>query len=161
MWSASRPMHAREAKRRSRYHCKIDVWGFASILVTLLVILMVFSTSGPDLPIFAVDLAYSKYAAPMHNALREDAIALVVNRDGEVFLGRRAIHAEDLPGAIEAAVASGSERAVYLSVDQRARCGDVKPVIDEIRAAGISNVVILRNRAAQSPVTTGRGPAGR
>jgi biopolymer transport protein ExbD len=111
---------------------------------------MVFSTSGPDLPIFAVDLAYSSYAAPVHNALREDAIVIVVARDGEVFLRRRAIHAEDLPGAIEAAVASGSERAVYLSIDERARYGDVKPVIDEIRSAGISDVVILMNRAGQA-----------
>lgn len=66
MWSASGQWRARETKRRSRYHCEIDVWGLASILVTLLVILMVYSTSGPDLPVFSVDLAYSSYAAPMH-----------------------------------------------------------------------------------------------
>jgi biopolymer transport protein ExbD len=49
---------------------------------------------------------------------------------------------------IRTAVRDGSERKVYLFADSRAKNGDVNIVLDQIRFAGITNVVILANKSA-------------
>jgi biopolymer transport protein TolR len=150
MWSALSRISAREAKRRSSYRCMIDAYGLASVLVAILALFMVMPTQHQDLR-GGVDLFAAQHSAPVPNALREDAIAVEIVRDGQVYLQNRQVRAADLPAAIRNAELHGSEHAVYLSVDERARYGDVKPVIDELRAAGISKVVILTNRVAPPP----------
>lgn len=147
MWSALSRISIREAKRRSNYRCVIDIYGLASVLVAILALFMIIPTPHSDSH-EGVDLFAPQHSAPVPNALREDAIAVEIVRDGYVYLQNRQVRAADLPAAIRNAELHGSEHAVYLSVDQRARYGDVKPVIDEIRAAGISKVVILANRVA-------------
>jgi biopolymer transport protein TolR len=151
MWSALRRVHVREAKRRSRYYCKIDVWGFASIEIALLVLLMIVPTLHPRPPLFGVELPYSRYGAPADPALREDSITIAVSRNGNVYFGWREVDARDLPDAILSSEREGTGRTAYLSVDERAKYGDVKPVIDGIRASGISDIVFITNLEGQPP----------
>jgi biopolymer transport protein ExbD len=53
---------------------------------------------------------------------------------------------EELPDLIRTAIRGGSERKVYLFADSRAKNGSVEIVVDQIRLAGIINLVILANK---------------
>jgi biopolymer transport protein ExbD len=52
----------------------------------------------------------------------------------------------DLPDRTRDAVRSGSEREVHLAVDGRTRYSDLAPVLDQIRAAGITRISFLAER---------------
>jgi len=81
-------------------------------------------------------------------AVREDAIRIAVTSDGRSFFDSAAAQPGELPNLIHAALRHGSEKTVYLLADSRAKNGDVEIVIDQIRLAGITNVVILADRPA-------------
>jgi biopolymer transport protein ExbD len=57
----------------------------------------------------------------------------------------------DLPAVLRERVKNGSGRKVYLSVDARARYGDAKTVLNQIRLAGIENVSILTAEKLRVP----------
>jgi biopolymer transport protein ExbD len=48
-------------------------------------------------------------------------------------------------------VREGSERKVYLRADARAKYGEVKAVLDQIRLAGIENVAFMTVEAPHKP----------
>ena len=82
--------------------------------------------------------------------MREDAIRITVPRDGRCYFDSTETKPEELPNLIRTKIRDGSERKVYLSADSRTRNGRVKIVLDELRFAGITNVVILANRPSSS-----------
>jgi biopolymer transport protein ExbD len=50
---------------------------------------------------------------------------------------------EDLADEIRKRIRNGVEKKVYLAVDARAKYGDAKAVLNQIRMAGIENVSFL------------------
>jgi len=91
-----------------------------------------------------VDLAAASHALPMPDAQKEDAITVMIARDGALYFRNYRTTFDDLPrAAIEEAVRDGAERKVYVKADARARYSDVKATIDAIRLAGIREVVFL------------------
>jgi len=82
----------------------------------------------------------------MPRAVREDALTVGVTRDGKVYFRNVPISAEDLPDQIREGLRSGAEKKVYFRADARARYGDVKQVLIEIRRAGIENVCFLAGK---------------
>jgi biopolymer transport protein ExbD len=67
----------------------------------------------------------------------------MIARGGRVYFRNYRTTLDDLPRAIEEAVRDGSARKVYVKAEARARYSDVKATIDEIRLAGIGEVVFL------------------
>jgi biopolymer transport protein ExbD len=68
-----------------------------------------------------------------------------------LYLEYERVSMTDLPGVLRERVKNGSERKVYLSVDARARWGDAKAVLNQIRLAGIENVSILTAEEVRLP----------
>lgn len=130
-------------KRRNDYFVYLNLWPFAGLMFGLLFIIMATVYVHPTRHGGSVDLPVVRNPAALPWANREDAMSLVVTRDGTLYLGNTKCRVEDLPREIATRVASGSERRVYLMVDARTRYGDVKRVLDCVRDARIENVSFL------------------
>jgi biopolymer transport protein ExbD len=139
-WSPSKAAARRAAKRRSQFYCGVDLTGLLSVELALLIIFM---TVTPPYHHTTVDLPRVSRFSLQPGANRDDAIHVLVSRDGRVYLNLARIATSELHDQLCAAVKNGSEPKVYLSVDSRARNGDVEPVINEIRAAGIVRVTVM------------------
>jgi biopolymer transport protein ExbD len=68
---------------------------------------------------------------------------VAISASGDEYFGVSKIESDDLPGKIRERLQNGAEKRIYFYVDARAHYGDVKPVLDEIRLAGITNVTFI------------------
>jgi biopolymer transport protein TolR len=130
-------------RRKNSLYCQIDVWGFASVLIVLLFVLMISGTSYHDLPGNSVTLTETHHATPMPGAVREDAMHINITQDGKICFGYKSISSLDLPDQIREQVRNGAEKKVYISADAHAKYGEVVEVLNEVRLAGIDNVCFL------------------
>ncbi|HEX3119467.1 MAG TPA: biopolymer transporter ExbD [Candidatus Acidoferrum sp.] len=124
------------------------------VMVTLLIIMMLIEGVTPHHSNSPADMAKVNHAASMPGARREDAINLIISRDGAIYFGHTATRVDDIAEQIRQKVRGGSERRAYLKVDQRAKYGDVESVVDAIRGGGIWNVALLveqNQRATTQP----------
>lgn len=149
MWSPSRAMALRVAKRKSTYFSGINVAAWASVEVTLLFVMMI--AVPPEHSKWSVDLPQARNYAPESAARREDAMYVGISRDGRIFFRRMHVGPDELPDSIRAALQTGSEKKVYIYADARARNADVKTVIEQIQLAGIERIafVVEKSRVAQ------------
>jgi len=90
-----------------------------------------------------VDLPVARNAVSQPDASREDAVQITVVRDGTIYLQRARVLREDLADQLR----DIAEMKVYLAVDKRAKNEDVEGVLDQIRLAGITSVVILARKS--------------
>jgi biopolymer transport protein ExbD len=97
----------------------------------------------------SVDLPEAQNAVLERSALREDVMRIAVARDGSVYFRQTRIGREDLPKLIRTALQEGAEKKVYLAGDRRAKNESVKLVLDQIRLAGITSVVILTEESTR------------
>jgi biopolymer transport protein ExbD len=131
-------------KRRNDYFAYLNLWPFAGMMFGLLFIIMMMTVYRyPNHYGDSVDLPVVENPAALPWANREDAVRLVLTRDGTLYFGYRKCAVSDLPREIVARVASGAERRVYLSVDARVKYGDVKRALDCVRDARIESVSFL------------------
>jgi biopolymer transport protein TolR len=145
-WKPSRANAARTAKRRSALRPEFNIYGLAAILIVILILLMSPRMVEIDTNQLPINIPTLSNPAPQPGALREDAIEIGVSRDGHYFFGKSEIEAQEIPARIWESIRGGSEIKVYLRADARARDGDVNQVIDEVRRAGIKDLVILTNK---------------
>jgi biopolymer transport protein ExbD len=108
------------------------------VLLFLLMPWIVVHSRGP-----AADLAGAGHSTRMPGALKEDALRVVIARDGNIYLREHHIALEDLPNEIREGLRTGAERKVYIAVDARARYGEVPVVLDKIRLARVEKVTFL------------------
>jgi biopolymer transport protein ExbD len=101
-----------------------------------------------------VDLFTSAHSSLTPHAIREDALQVVMTRDGRLFLGNREVVPEELPHELRESVRAGAENRVYVMVDSRAKYGDVKPALNGIGLSGVRNVSFL----TQPVPATGANP---
>jgi biopolymer transport protein ExbD len=135
-------------RRKNELICRIDLTGFLSISLTLLICFMTM-----ERPHHGIGLELPK----SHNSLaeprsqREDALVVLITFDGHVFLNNQKFNdpytlREELQNDLHA----GAERKVYLKVDIHARYSTVKEVLDQTRLAGIERVCFLTEVARSS-----------
>jgi len=91
----------------------------------------------------SVDLTKSQHSRRLPGALREDALRVVVTRDGRFYLGNQGAAPEAPPGHIRVGIGGGGEARVYILADARVKYGDVKMILHQIRLAGVENVSFL------------------
>jgi biopolymer transport protein ExbD len=146
-------MHRRATRRRSAYYCWMDV---SALLAVFLVIFTSFAVTPENLCSreAVVDLFTSAHSRLTPHAIREDALQVVVTRDGRLFLGNHEVVPEELPHELRESVRAGAENRVWLMVDSRAKYGDVKPALNEIGLSGVRNVSFL----TQPVPATGANP---
>jgi len=128
---------------------------FASVMaMVVFVILLVFMT----IPVYlhglgSVDLPKVLHPIPMPGANREDALKVTITRDGKVYFESDQIVPSALPAKIADRLKDKTvERKVYIVADMRARWGSIKPVLENVHAAGILRVAFLADQRRVSPV---------
>jgi biopolymer transport protein ExbD len=128
-------------RRKNELLCRIDMWGFVSMMLALLFMFLPITTdTHRSVP---VDRPHAYHSASMPGALKEDALKVMVTRDGKIYFREHHVVLEDLPNQIREGLQSGAERKVYIAVDARAKYGDVPAVLDKIRLAGVEKVAFL------------------
>ena len=134
--------------------CAIDVTGFASVMIVLMVLMMYCASfANTSHHGISVDLPYVANPIPLSNEGREDAMNVVITRQADIFFGRDLIKAADqLPGLIRERVRAGSERRLYVRADARALYRTVKEVVDAAHAAGLEHITFIaeRNRTSRN-----------
>jgi biopolymer transport protein TolR len=137
-------------KRQTSFFTMIELSGLVGIMLFILVLFM--------MPVFLprphfgqVDLAPTDHAVALPGALKEDALQVAVTRDGSIYLNESRIRMSNLVPLLREGVREGSERKVYLRADARAKYGEVKAVLDQIRLAGIENVAFMTVEAPHKP----------
>jgi biopolymer transport protein ExbD len=87
----------------------------------------------------------------MDNANKEDAVTVAVTRDGRTYLGGDQVNIDDLSSKISAKLQNKAEgdKEVYLRADIRANYGKVMDTVDQIRAAGVSQLGLLTEKRDQ------------
>jgi biopolymer transport protein ExbD len=82
-------------------------------------------------------------AISMPHAMREDAMIVMIMRNGDVFFGNDRVSPERLADALRAKVDGGSERKVYIRADARALYRSVKQVLDAVHETGLADVSFI------------------
>jgi biopolymer transport protein ExbD/biopolymer transport protein TolR len=122
---------------------------FAGVMGILLVILLVLigDTRPHHARSFPVDMPKVLHPVPMRDADRDDAMLVVITREGQVYFRNEQINVVILPVKIEDHLKDpGVERKVYIFADARARWGLVKLVIDAVRTAGVMHVALMTDQ---------------
>jgi biopolymer transport protein ExbD len=91
----------------------------------------------------AFDRYISHNAKLMPAALRDDALTVMLARDGTIYFGGARVANEDLPEQLRLRLRSSAQHKVFLVVDQRAKFWDVSVVLDDVRRAGIWDIAFL------------------
>jgi biopolymer transport protein ExbD len=131
----------RLARRNATLFTQIELSGLLAVCIVLLILFMMLP--GAPHHSLPVDLAVVSHSVPLPDARQEDAIIVVVTRDGTVYFRNYKTTLDDLPGAIKGAVRDGAKRKVYIKADARARYSDVEAAIGAIRQAGILDAVFV------------------
>jgi len=134
-----------------------NVIPMADIMLVLLIIFMVVT------PLLSkgvsVDMAVVPNPIDLPDADKDDAILVAVTRDGTIYLGSTKVGLEDLQTHVKDALANRVDKTVFVRSDARAKFGQVKAAVDEVRAAGVDNVGLLtqkvEKKGAPSPPPAG------
>lgn len=120
---------------------------FACVMgLVLFAILLVFMVdNAPHNGTVSVDLPKVLHPVSMPRVDREDAIKVVITRDGKVFFRfEQVMSSADLQRLIKDCLKDPDvERKVYITADARARWGTVARVLEGVHQAGILRVAFL------------------
>src|SRR5882672_7966009 len=101
----------------------INVTPMVDVMLVLLIIFMVIT---PMLQHgVSVDMAKVNNPEQMPDADKEDALMVVVMRDGKIFFGNDQIQSDQLTNKVKDKLANKTDKRVYLRADARAKFGAV------------------------------------
>ena len=132
-----------EKKKAPPVVADINVTPMVDVMLVLLIIFMVIT---PMLNKGAqVEKVKAKNAIAMQAADKEDAILVAVTRNGQIFLspGNKQVEVGDLPDKVRDLLTNRLDKTVYIKADKRAKYEGVEDVIDNLRAAGVSDLGLL------------------
>jgi biopolymer transport protein ExbD/biopolymer transport protein TolR len=127
-----------------KVNSNINVTPMVDVMLVLLIIFMVITPMLNNK--VNVDLPVANAAIVMENANKEDAITVAVTRDGRAYLGGDQVNLDDLGPKIAAKLENKTDKQVFLRADIRANYGKVMDTVDQIRAAGVSNLGLLTEK---------------
>jgi biopolymer transport protein TolR len=121
----------------------LDLAPMLGVMLVLLYLLMSPTLMYMDLRPDVADMPHSIHAHSLPGAAREDAIIVLVSRDGRFFLRGKEVNVDDLPSMIREDIGKGAEHRVYITADARAKYFDVEQVVEKVRLAGVKDVDFL------------------
>jgi biopolymer transport protein ExbD/biopolymer transport protein TolR len=130
-----------------KVNSNINVTPMVDVMLVLLIIFMVITPMLNNK--VNVDLPQATAAVVMENANKEDAITIAVTRDGRAYLGGDPVSLDELSAKITDKLTNKTDKEVYLRADIRANYGKVMDTVDQIRAAGVSNLGLLTEKREQ------------
>ena len=129
---------------RGEVTSEINVTPMADVMLVLLIIFMVIT---PMLQKgVSVEMAKTRNPIDMKEADRDDAVLVVVTRDGKFYLGQNKVNIDELATRVNDLLATRLEKKVFVRSDLRAKYGDVVQVVDNIRNAGVDQIGLLTER---------------
>ena len=142
-----------EKKKAPPVVADINVTPMVDVMLVLLIIFMVITpmlTKGQQ-----VDKVKAKNAIAMQAADKEDAILVAITRNGQVFLspGNKQLNSEDLPDRVRDLLTNRLDKTVYIKADKRAKYEVVEDVIDNLRAATVSDLGLLTEELPRGEAT--------
>ena len=141
----------------SKVNSNINVTPMVDVMLVLLIIFMVIT------PMLqkgqSVDMAKVNNPVPMPDADKDDALLIVVMRDGQIYFGTDRIKVEDLTNKVKDRLANKVNKQVFIRADVRAKYGSVVDVVDNVRSAGVDDVGLLTEQRQTGPATK-KPPAG-
>jgi biopolymer transport protein ExbD len=146
-WTPSKALAARVAKRKPNYFIYLNLWPFVTVMIALLFLFMPLTVV--DVSGIAIDRPPARNASPQAHARREDSMHLVITRDGKFFFSSSGdtnftrIEIQELTPLLRDAEKNAVEKKLYLDADARCRYIDVELAVEQFRAAGITNIVIM------------------
>ncbi len=120
---------------------EINVTPFVDVVLVLLVIFMV---TAPMLVREQMSVNLPKAQSGEKSA--SQAIAIVIDRSGEIRVMDKVVKLDDLAGEIKARLQGNPNAQAVISADQDAKHGDVVKVMDLIKGAGLSRFAIQIER---------------
>jgi len=147
----------------AKVNSNINVTPMVDVMLVLLIIFMVIT------PMLqkgqSVDMAKVNNPTPMPDADKEDALLVVIMRDGQIFFGTDRIRMDELTNKVKDRLANKVDKRIFIRADMRAKYGNVVDVVDNVRAAGVDDVGLLTEQrhagpSSQKPPTGGATPAG-
>jgi biopolymer transport protein TolR len=139
------PTWTTRKRRASSPHLSIDLAAFLSVMLALAFFLMfgnLYQRRPRPLP---VDIPITHHAMMQPGAVQDDSLIVTVTRDGTVYVLNARILPADLPNAIRDLANGSTEKTIYVNADSRAKYGDVKEVLNQIRQSGLQNITFLTN----------------
>ena len=124
-----------------KVNSNINVTPMVDVMLVLLIIFMVITPMLNNK--VNVDLPKANAAIVMDNANKEDNVTVAVTRDGRTYLGADEVQVDDLGAKVAAKLTSKTDKQVFLRADIRSNYGKVMDAVDQIRAAGVSNLGLL------------------
>jgi len=135
----------------SKVNSNINVTPMVDVMLVLLIIFMVIT------PMLqkgqSVDMAKVNNPTPMPDADKEDALLVVVMRDGQIFFGTDRIRMDELTNKVKDRLANKVDKRIFIRADMRAKYGYVVDVVDNVRAAGVDDVGLLTEQRHQGPAS--------
>jgi biopolymer transport protein TolR len=144
------PSWTTRKNRDARLRNSIDISAILSVLLALAFLIMLgnsYPTHHHSLP---VDVPVTQHSTMQPAAVQDDSLIVTVTRDGTVYLLNARILPTDLPDAIRDLANGRAEKTIYVKADARAKYGDIKVVLDQIRQSGLRNITFLTNHPAAS-----------
>jgi biopolymer transport protein TolR len=124
-----------------KVNSNINVTPMVDVMLVLLIIFMVITPMLNNK--VNVNLPKANAAIVMENANKEDNVTVAVTRDGLTYLGGDAVSVDNLGAKVAEKLANKTDKQVFLRADIRANYGKVMDAVDQIRAAGVSNLGLL------------------
>lgn len=131
----------------------INVTPLVDIVLVLLIIFMM-TASYIVTPAIRVDLPKAETSEPVV----QSTLALVITREGEVFLNNKKVTDDEIRAFIKSEKASGKDLEAILAADAAIRHGRVVQLIDLIKGEGIVKFAI-NTQADFTSAGTGGGQA--
>ena len=142
----------------SKVNSNINVTPMVDVMLVLLIIFMVIT------PMLqkgqSVDMAKVNNPVPMPDADKEDALLVVIMRDGRIYFGTDRISLDDLTNKVKDRLANKVNKTVYIRADMRAKYGSVVDVVDNVRSAGVDDVGLLTEQRQAGAPSNKKPPAG-
>jgi biopolymer transport protein ExbD/biopolymer transport protein TolR len=133
----------------TKVNSNINVTPMVDVMLVLLIIFMVIT---PMLQKgHSVDMAKVNNPTAMPDADKDDALLVVVMRDGEIYFGTDRVRPDDLTNKVKDRLANKVDKRVFIRADVRAKYGSVVDVVDNVRAAGVDDVGLLTEQKQTGP----------
>jgi biopolymer transport protein ExbD/biopolymer transport protein TolR len=107
----------------------------------------------------SVDMAKVNNPTSMPDADKEDALLVVVMRDGQIYFGTSRIKLDELTDKVKDRLADKPNKQIFIRADMRAKYGAVVDVVDNVRSAGVDDVGLLTEQRHEGPASN-KAPAG-
>ena len=125
---------------------EINVTPLVDVMLVLLIIFMIVApklTSGVKVNLPKVE------AAPVKISSNE--VIISVTSDGGLYVGKKVVSLDELPGVLREQMQTNSKNNVYLKAGENVRYGTVAEVMARVKAAGISGLGIITEPPRKPP----------